>query len=189
MRWVKLIGLVFLLAGCQRATTVYDTRGGAYADLSGATVELHIPLPIRAGHARIFIQNPPVSGDVGGFLRGGFDHYQPHCAFEITRVDHDGLTIEPDRFRITHVQQSLQQVVESPAAASHQLAAIGWPAGFNGIGSSSYHLGYHFSLYSERQPDVMRMSCYGVYAQPYELAPPTLLEIRTALGRVASIIR
>jgi hypothetical protein len=31
------------------------------------------------------------------------------------------------------------------------------------------------------------MSCFGVFAQPYELYPPTLEEIRHALGSVAEI--
>ena len=69
------------------------------------------------------------------------------------------------------------------AGLSHALA------GFGGSGSSSYHEGFHFWIYSERQPDVRRMSCYGVYAQPYELYPPTLEEIRVALGGLAVIER
>ena len=47
--------------------------------------------------------------------------------------------------------------------------------------------GYHFWLASEKQPDVRRMTCYGVYAEAGDLSPPTLAEIRRALRGVAEI--
>ena len=45
----------------------------------------------------------------------------------------------------------------------------------------------HFWFTSASQPDVRRMSCFGVYAEPYELYPPTVQEIRQALGSIAEI--
>ncbi|MCB1724360.1 MAG: hypothetical protein KDJ39_11780 [Gammaproteobacteria bacterium] len=181
MKTLFILFTAALLAGCQAMPTLRDTVGGGYVDLTGATLELHRALPIAAGRARVFVQD--------GAVTAGFDHYRTHCAFEIRGVDHDAVSIEPDAFRIAHVQQSLQQVVDASDPAAHQFAALAWLAGMDGDGSSSYYLGYHFTLYSARQPEVMRMTCYGAYQEPYDLEAPTLGEIRTALGDLATIVR
>ena len=161
-----------------------DTGAGRYVPLDGRQVQLREPLPVAASKARVFLQQ----GRDGRAraMSGGFDQYRPHCAFEIRSVDHQGVTIQPDTFQIVRVQHSLQQVVEARRlqVAATDLAFIGpWS------NSSSYHEGYHFTLYSERQPEVMRMSCYGAYAQPYELQPPTLAEIEAALSGYAVLVR
>jgi hypothetical protein len=181
MRSLILVVVAFLtLAGCQQSASVRGS--GQYVHLEGRQVTLHLPLPVAAGKARVFLQQDgPQSARV---MASGFDQYRPHCAFEIRSVDHQGVEIAPDTFQIVRVQRSLQQVVDSGSMqlAATQLALVGlWG------GRSAYHEGYHFMLYSERQPDVMRMSCYGVYAEPPDLAPPTLPEIRAALGQYASI--
>ena len=148
--------------------------------LDGAQLQVLQALPVSAGKARVFVQD--------GVISGGYDNYRPHCAFEIESIDHNGVTIEPDTFQVVRVQHSLVQVVQArPLTVAGPWRTF---AGINGFGgSSSYHEGYHFWVYSERQPEVMRMSCYGVYAQPYELEPPTLAEIGHALGGLAEIRR
>ncbi len=157
---------------------VRDSQLDRWVLLDGAQLQVRQALPVSAGKARVFVQD--------GAISGGYDNYRPHCAFEIESIDHDGVTIEPDTFQIVRVQRTLVQVVQ---ARPLRLAGL-WRAGINGFGgSSSYHEGYHFWIYSERQPQVMRMSCYGVYAQPYELHPPTLAEIGVALGGLAGIER
>jgi hypothetical protein len=62
-------------------------------------------------------------------------------------------------------------------------------AGFDGDsdGVSASFMGYHFWLNSPRQPHVMRMTCHGVYAEPGDLRPPTLQEIRDTLGDIAHL--
>lgn len=181
-----LVAAALLLAGCQQSATVRDSQAGGFVALDGAQLRLIEPLRVAAGRARVFIQDGGVPGDSRPLLRGGFDQYRPHCAIEIDSVDHDGVTIEPDTFQIVRVQHSLQQVVERVPRLFASLDVAGL---FGRDGSSSYHEGYHLTLYSERQPGVMRMSCYGVYAQPYELYPPTLGEMRAALAGVAEIRR
>jgi hypothetical protein len=48
-------------------------------------------------------------------------------------------------------------------------------------------LGYHFWLHSDNQPDVLRMTCRGVFAEPWEAEYPTLEEIAVALGDYAEL--
>ena len=54
-------------------------------------------------------------------------------------------------------------------------------------GSQAYYSGCHFWLASDIQPEVRRMTYYWVYAEPYELYPPTLKETNAALGAVAEL--
>lgn len=182
-----VIGAALLVGACQRSATVRESYGQGFVQLSGSYLVLKQPLEVPAGRARVFIQdggNPDAPGRV---LSGGFDHYRPHCAFEIQSIDHAGFTIQPDTFRITQVQGSLERVVR---AEPLRVAALGITlGGLDGLGSSAYHEGYHFWLTSERQPLVSRMSCYGVYAEPYDLEPPTLQEIRAVLRGIAEIRR
>lgn len=175
---IALAATLFLV-GCQRSSTVRDAEINRWVLLDGAQLHVRQPLPVAAERARVFIQD--------GAVRGGFNNYKTHCAFEIESIDHDGVMIEPDTFQIVRVQHSLVRVVQAQPRiyASLRFAFVG----LGGGGSSSYHEGYHFWVYSERQPEVMRMSCYGVYAQPYELEAPTLAEIRDALGGLAEIQR
>ena len=177
---VLAVAVSLLLAACQRSATILDPAVRGWVSLDGARLQVHQPLPVAAGRARVFVQDGNVTG-------GGFNGYRTHCAFEIESIDHAGVTIEPDTFQIVRVQHTVVQVVQARplmmAGLSHAFAGLG------GAGSSSYHEGFHFWIYSERQPDVRRMSCYGVYAQPYELYPPTLEEISVALGGLAVIER
>lgn len=177
---LTIIVATLSLAACQGSSTVRDTAGAnRFIQLEGASVVLKQTLDVPSGKARVFLQDGRVSS--------GFDSYRPHCAFEIKSVQHDGVAIAPDTFVITRVQDSLQQVVsaEPVRVAALRLAA---GVGIDG-GSSSYYQGYHFWLSSVAQPDVRRMSCLGVFAQPYELYPPTVEEIAQALGGIAEIRR
>jgi len=179
---------VLTLVACQKSATVREAVGQGFVQLEGSQLVLKQPLLVPAGRARVFIQAGSSADAPSRVLSGGFDHYRPHCAFEIRHVDHGGFTIEPDTFVIRWVQGSLERVV---MADTLRLAALhlGMGVGLDSGGSSAYHQGYHFWLASERQPEVMRMSCYGVYAEPFELYPPTLQEIREALHGIAEIRR
>lgn len=181
---VLLSVVALLLAGCQTSSTLRDESIGSYRQLAGATLVLKEPLTVAAGRARVFVQASR-DGEGRGMSGIGFDHYRTHCALEIDRVDHEGFTIQPGRFQIERVQQSLTPVVMAPPL---RLAGVLTVGGFDGYGSSAYYEGYHFWLVSVDQPGVRRMSCYGAYAEPPDLYPPTLGEIRAALRGLAEIV-
>jgi hypothetical protein len=42
-------------------------------------------------------------------------------------------------------------------------------------------------LKSDKQPGVSRLTCYGVYAAPVDLRPPTLEEINATLGVIGML--
>jgi hypothetical protein len=83
-------------------------------------------------------------------------------------------------FKVTLVQRTTTQVV-----SNSRLLVAG--LGGTGGGSASYYDGYHFWLDSDVEPEVRRMTCYGVFAQPFELYPPTIEEINAAIRGVAEL--
>jgi hypothetical protein len=186
MKMLSILVLsVLFLGACQKSMPVRETPGGSFRQLQGAALVLKQPLEVASGKARVFVQDGKAVGDRSGRLGGAFDIYRAHCGFEIQSVSHDGFTIQPETFVITHVQLSLQPVV---VAQPIRLAAVQIALDVNGRGSTAtYHEGYHFWLASETQPQVMRMSCYGIYNDPATLEPPSLQEIQRVLGEVAQI--
>lgn len=165
-----------LLSGCIGGATVReDTRVNRYIDLVGGRIELLQPLQVPSGKARVFLQN--------GRVRPGFDFYAPHCSFEIRSVEHDGISIAPDNFEITRVTHEMTEIVQ---ARTLRVAAL-LLSGVDDNGISQYFEGYHFRLNSPVQTQVLRMSCFGVHAEPGDLWPPTLREIRATLGDIARL--
>jgi len=93
--------------------------------------------------------------------------------------------VNPDDFLIQQVQALTTEVVQLKTI---KVAALQLAFGMDGDdGASQMFEGYHFWLQSQKQPQVLRMSCYGVFEEPGWLRPPTLLEIRATLGDIASI--
>ena len=174
---ILLLIITALLGACKESATVRLAPGQGFVQLQGAELILKRDLAVLAGHARVFVQD-------GRAMLRGLDRHLAHCAFEVQRVNHDGFTIKAGTFRVIQVQGSMQQVV---LAEPVLLASLQLSAGIGDAGSSIYHEGYHFWLASETQPEVRRMSCYGVYADPPNLEPPSLQEIDAVLGDIAEI--
>jgi len=178
------VGLpALLLVACQPAALIVHSGSeeSQVLALKGSQLSLSEPLMVGAGKARVFIQD--------GKMRSGYDvnEYKAQCNFEIESVAHQGVTIKPDTFEIRRVQRLHESVVlrQSVEVAALSLSGIFSDSG----GPSASFMGYHFWLASARQPQVRRMTCHGVYAEPYDLQPPTLQEIREALGNIAQFRR
>jgi hypothetical protein len=170
--------VALMLAGCQQNASIREDTFGSYTRIEEASVVLKRALRVPAGKARVYLQN--AEAGVGDQVSaGGFNSYKPHCAFEISRVDHSGFEIKAETFAVTRIQKTVVPVVSRGPV---MVAGFGlWRD------SQAYYSGYHFWLASRTQPEVRRMTCYGVYAEPYELYPPTLIEINAALGAVAEL--
>ncbi|MCB1772560.1 MAG: hypothetical protein KDI88_03005 [Gammaproteobacteria bacterium] len=174
-----LLPLSLVLAGCQSSSTVRESAGGPFVGLQNATVVLKRDIVIPPRQSRVFLQDGGLATG-GAILSGSFDSYRPHCAFEIKTVDHDGFPVNATTFAVTRVQRTTTQIVSNSRML---VAAVG---SING-GSASYYDGYHFWLASDVEPEVRRMTCYGVFAQPFELFPPTIEEINAAIRGVAEL--
>lgn len=180
---LAISSLALVMTGCQLSSPVKLSKNEGYSSLEGSKLILKTALDVPAGRSRVFVQDGVLAQDYK--LTGNFDSYRTHCGFEIRSVAHEGYRIEPGSFNITRVQSVLQPVVMGSRIMVAELKLANNIDGADG--QSSYYEGYHFWLSSETESDVMRMSCFGVYALPHELDAPTLSEINATLGDVAEI--
>ena len=139
---------------------------------------IHRPLLFPPGSARLFLQ----AGKV--IPRRALDEYSPHCDLEIRALRAPPRTIGPGRFRVIRVQALREEVVQ---LGELRLARAGLAASDSSTGPADIFRGYHFWLDDPAQRQVMRLTCRGALAEPWQATPPTLAEIRTALGPVAEL--
>lgn len=179
---------IAMLGGCR--TMIRETDNGRWIEVPrGSTLTLTGAVTIAEDRARVFFVN--------GRARNTGASYQPSCALEVRRISRDGpQTIPPGVLRIDRVQHYWTEVVDnrrSPVpGADPVFAPVAAPtprlADYGGDGGDAMiQTGYHLWLDEGTDPNLMRLTCLGVLADPAQAFPPTLDEIRTALGRLATL--
>jgi hypothetical protein len=171
---IIILLMLALLAGC-RVDAVLDPRSPYYRMPVGSRITLNQELQVPGERTRIFLQR-------GQVLSDGFDQYYPHCNFEIRTLSEDIQTIVPDDFLVVRVNWGINDFVklDSIMLASIMLLSFGYSDSI-----VSHYVDHYLS--SEVQPDVMFLTCYGAFDFPSEADPPTIAEIREALGNVATL--
>ena len=162
-----------LLAGCNNLFTAPSNDLDA-----GYRVVLHKPLSIVPEVTRVFLQ----AGEA--FPQYKLNEYEPHCSFEVRKLLPQPQTIEPDTFVVTRVQRLIEEVVWLKPV---QLAALRLADSAIDSSPSDIFEGYHFWLYAEKQPDVLRMTCRYIFTEPWNSRPPTQEEMQFSLGEFATI--
>jgi len=169
--------LLLVLSACQ-PTLVRETAEGRWEEIPpGSRLVLNRPVAIPQDRARIFLR--------GGRLSPQGANLGPSCGIEIRTISRDGPhTIPAGEFLIARVQQVWTEVAwrEPPGAVRFRLASS-TDAG----GNPMIQEGYHFWLSKGPDPDVMRLTCLGMLDEMAWAKPPTLDEIREALGAVATL--
>ena len=169
--------LALLAAGCSQRYMVNDDLDYAYnLPPVGSTLELKKPITVPAGEVRIFLQR----GEL--FKKSDFDRYEPSCSFELRTLADVPREIQPDTFIVTKVERIMQQVVqvEKPAPGFVKTA-------FDDGGKPMVVHGYHLWLGSDKQPDVMRMTCRGYFDDINRADPPSLNDVTQSLGDYADL--
>jgi len=175
-RFSAFLAMLFLVA-CQQAP-IRDENSPFMRIAPGSVIVLHQALTVSLGHARVFMQNGKVVG------KTQLNQYYPHCDFETQSVSKGKLQIEPDRFTVTAVKEDETQLVRR----WQPLHRAAWHV--NGGSGGGYMMLTRYvehTLESPRQPQVMRLTCYGGFSDPWEVAYPTVTEIRHVLGDIATI--
>ena len=171
--------LALLLSGCSQTYMFNDDTAYPYnLPPVGSRVVLKQPLTVPGGETRIFLQ--------GGQMmkKSEFDRYKPSCSFELRKLADNPRTIEPDSFITTRVQRLTQEVVQR-SNTPDGLLKVGLD---DSSGSPLVTQGYHLWLGSEKQPDVMRMTCRGAFDDLPRADPPSLDEVKQSLGDYAELI-
>jgi hypothetical protein len=135
---------------------------------AGSMLHLNRPLRIAAHNASVIIRDG--KPEYSYFRLGGA--YYPHCDFELRTRAKVERVVEPDIFTVTRVVREIENVMLAPVVVASSDGANGPP-----------HENYMTILYlhSDRQPDVLRMTCQH-WEDPNDGQHLTIKQIRQALG-------
>ncbi|MCU7795489.1 MAG: hypothetical protein KZQ73_06575 [Candidatus Thiodiazotropha sp. (ex Semelilucina semeliformis)] len=178
MKQLFVIFLLVTLTACSQRYVVSDDPNYPYnLPPVGSTIVLKKTVSVPAGEVRVFLQ--------GGVLmnKSEFDRYKANCSFELRKLDDIPRDIEPDSFIVTEVQRTMEQVVKQ-LGPEQGFVKVGFDIG----GKPMVTRGYHLWLGSDRQPDVMRMTCRGSFDDLNRADPPSLGEVRYSLGEFAELV-
>jgi len=180
--FVAMFVVLVLLTGCAGYGALYEPASGLFG--AGATMELHRDLEIPADRTRVFFQRGKLLSS------GAFDQYYPSCDLEVRALKPEPQRLEKDRFIITRVEYG-QEAVARFEGEGIQVAAFGIGLG-GGLwwdrGQSIFRY-VRIWLHSERQPNVMRLTCRGAWEDYFRANPPNSVEIRIALGEIITFSR
>jgi hypothetical protein len=171
-----LLGL--FLTACAQHYLVSDDLDYAYnLPPLGSTLVVKQTITIPAGEVRVFLQH----GEV--FSKSDFDRYEPSCSLELRKLADQPREIHPDSFIVSKVQRLMQEVVWNDQLQAGPVK-VDWDPG----GKPMVVHGYHLWLGSDKQPDVMRMTCRGFFDDITRAEPPSLNDVTKSLGDLAELI-
>lgn len=175
MRWIVLL---FFLSACSQSYMVSENLAYPYnLPPVGSKIVLMQALTIEPGTTRTFLQRGK------SMALGDFNRYYPNCNFEVQKLSDRIQRIEPDGFIIEKVQRLMAEVVRYDSGQFRSLKVE-----YADQGSPMVTHGYHLWLSSERQPGVMRLTCRGAFDDLSRAEPPSIDELREALGKVAELV-
>ena len=175
-----IAGLVFLSA-CN-AALVTDPNARNYVPTPGSKVTVKQRIEVPPGQTRIFLQRGKLITKPSRL-----DHYWPNCNFEVNTLAETPRYIEPGIYTVTRTtRQEMEVVFRQPERI--KLAALGLGGVMaRGDGPSMRFEEVKMTLQSTPPSDLHNLACRGVLTDLHLVEPPTLAEIRQALGKYASI--
>ncbi len=181
--WTGIASLA-LLSACNFSLSPRTIGGVPLSDTASLTINEQIS--IKPENTRVFIQD--------GIVVSQFNHYKHNCNLEVRKRDDNNFQfINPGSYRIHSIQNTLEQVVRFNPGETVNLAFLDSEGQIPGLllagvddSPSDIYLGMHFYLEGE-DSNIMRLSCRGALAPPWDAQPPTLAEIRQALGNLATL--
>lgn len=182
--YALLFASLCLLLSCQSAKVGNPTSPN-YPPPAGSVIILNQDLEIPPETTRVFLQQ----GKVYGYH--GFDRYLPWCYFELEKLKSTTQILSADTFEIYRITSRTEQVVENTAV---HLAGLGvrpatdtLVAMSGGDGPSTETAVVHMWLRSERQSDIRKLVCGGAEENPAIVQAPSIDQIRTSLGEIATL--
>jgi hypothetical protein len=176
---VLLAGVTFFTA-CS-ATLVTDPNAKNYVPSPGSTVTVPQPIEVPGGQTRIFFQRGEIIKKVSDI-----DLYRANCNFEINTLAETPRYIEAGVYTVTRTTRKEGEVVLFKPLQYASLA-IGGMVGKGGDGPPMYYEEVRMTLRADKPSDIRDLTCRGAMTDPQWLEPPTLAEIRQALGQHATL--
>jgi len=160
--------------------TVKDAQTGAWVPIQAAALETHRDITIPSGRARTYFQN--------GKQVSHINEFQSFCQLEITTLKDHAQIVHPDKFTVTRVGRSMEEIVEARSITLAALDNFALGEGSDdGGGPTRITQMFRFRLHSDRQPDVRSLSCGGAFDDPSDADAPTVQEIAADLGDYATL--
>ena len=181
MKKLTLISGTVLLSTLLSACNYIDTKNESthfYTIPEGSRLILNQPLTIEPEYASVLFQNGKQ------ITNANIDIYKANCSFETYTLSKTKTIIQPDTFLITKV------VDEMLSVSLEQLKFARLDFSMDGTlfaeGPSNYNYTTTMYLKSEKQPDVLRMSCTHWESILYDRYLTTE-QVRQALGVVFTL--
>lgn len=172
-----LLLLTTITLGACQTSYEGDENSPYYAIPPGTRLVLKQPLTIPPEQVSVWLQDGRVIAPNDARV------YYPHCKFESRRRLPTPQTVTPDEFVVTRVTRALTHSVRLPDPTERLHAAVGIGMNISYDGPSVQTFATRMDLGSDRQPEVLRMTC-GQWGYPYDGVHVTIQEIRAALGTV-----
>ncbi len=167
IQFTALSLLIFSLAGCAYQPPK-DVNSTFYAPPVGATLQLHSPITMPANEGQVLIQDGKIVTSYWGV-----DAYYPNCNFELRNNAEVERIVEPDTFIVTRVIRDTEDVrLHLPTMVATNGSGSGGPPNTDSITI--------MDLKSDKQPEVMRMSCQQ-WDSPNEATHLSIEQIRKTL--------
>jgi hypothetical protein len=174
-----LFGIIFLTA-CG-AALVTDPTARNYVPSPGSTVTVSQRIEVPGGQTRIFFQRGEIVKKVSDI-----DLYKTNCNFEINTLAETPRYIEAETYTVTRTTRREGEVVLFKPLQYASLT-VGGIVGKGGDGPPMYFEEVRMTLRSDKSSDIRDLTCRGAMTDPQFLEPPTLAEIREALGQHATL--
>ena len=162
------------------AALVTDPNAKNYVPTPGTTVTVPQRIEVPGGQTRIFFQRGEIVKKASDL-----DLYKTNCNFEINTLDESTRYIEAGSYTVSRTTRREGEVVLFKPLQYASLA-VGGMVG-RGDGPPMYFEEVRMTLRSDQPTDIRDLTCRGAMTDPQFLEPPTLAEIREALGQYATI--
>jgi len=178
---LPLLASAILAAACH-PLVVEDTAADAYVPLAGGELILHRDLTVPPGTAQVYFQR--------GEVVHGRNLYVPSCGLEVADVRETPQIVRADRFTITRAGIGRDEYL---TAAPRHLAALGIGVRMGGLwvgrddGAPMVMYVIAMALESERQPNVLNLTCRSALDDPAYVERLTIQDMQSALGAVATL--
>ena len=168
------LAILLLLAGCSQSAI--RNSGDPLAFLAaGSQVQLTRDLEIAAGETRVFFQRGKA------IAKGELDYYHPSCNLEVWELQQQVRKVSKDLFVLGKLTTGSTSVV---SLGTTQLADTRLGGTLFRDRGPSIHRFLRVEMHSDGQPDVMRLTCHGAWADYHDARLPSEVEIKLALGDI-----
>lgn len=174
-----IISSSFVLTACMHAP-IKDTASPYYNPPVGSHFVLNQAITLPLGDSRVFFQQGQTS-------TRGFNRFEPHCQLDVKGFSDGNLTLEPKTYEITKVTYKTPFIVLTEPVRLASVTQNIKLAMRDSDGPSEVIEVVEMIFKPSKENQALKLVCGGVQDTPSRTEPPSIDEIRFALGEKASL--